>query len=108
MKAAYEKIAANPHFAELVAKRNKFALTLSAIVLSIFGVFVFVATMKPDLFASSIGNNSTWCVGLIAGFSIQIFAFIMTGIYANRANHEFDALFEAIVKEASANQEEAN
>ena len=105
MKAAYDKIAANPHFAELVSKRNKFALTLSAIVLGVYAIFVFVATMKPDLFASSIGNGSTWCVGLIAGFIIQIFAFLMTGIYANRANNEFDDLFEKIVKEAS--EEEA-
>jgi uncharacterized membrane protein (DUF485 family) len=101
MKAAYEKIAANPHFAELVTRRNRFALTLSAIVLSVFGVFVYIATMRKDIFASAISGDSSWCVGLIAGFIIQAFAFVMTGIYAHRANHEFDDLFETIVKESA-------
>lgn len=100
MKTAYNKIAANPHFGDLVRLRSKFALRLSAIVLTIFGIFVFVATMMPEVFTKSIGFGSKWPVGLIAGFGIQIFAFIMTGVYAHRANHEFDEKFEQIVKEA--------
>jgi uncharacterized membrane protein (DUF485 family) len=100
MKAAYDKIAANPHFVELVGKRNRFAITLSLIVLSVFGSFVYIATMRPDIFSKPISSTSVWCVGLVAGFLIQMFAFLMTGVYTRRANHEFDDLFETIVKEA--------
>ncbi len=101
MKAAYDKIAADPHFAELVARRNRFAIMLSLIILSVFGTFILTATLAPTIFSGSIGNGSAWCVGLVAGFCIQIFAFLMTGIYARRANGEFDAMLETIVKEAA-------
>lgn len=96
----YEKVVAHPKFAELMTKRNRFALLLSAIVLGVYYTFVLVATMAPVRFAQPIGDDLTWCIGLVAGFVIQAFAFIMTGIYVRRANGEFDSLNRTLIEEA--------
>lgn len=96
----YEKVVAHPKYAELMSKRNRFALLLSAIVLGVYYTFVLVATMAPATFASPIGDDLTWCLGLVAGFVIQAFAFVMTGIYVRRANGEFDALNRTLIEEA--------
>lgn len=96
----YERVVAHPKYAELMSKRNRFALLLSAIVLVVFYSFVAVATLKPALFAAPLSEGLTWCIGLVAGFAIQAFAFVMTGVYVYRANGEFDALNRVLIEEA--------
>ncbi len=101
MQPAYAKIAGDPRFAALVSKRNRFAIALSLIVLAVFSAFIFVAVALPGLFASSPDAGSPWTWGLIGGWLIQIFAFLMTGIYTIRANGEFDPAIREIVMEAT-------
>ena len=97
----YDRVVAHPKYQELMKKRNRFALLLSAIVLSVYYSYVLVATMKPEIFSAPIGENLTWCIGLVAGFGIQMFAFVMTGVYVWRANGEFDALNRTIIEETA-------
>jgi len=97
----YERVVAHPKFAELMAKRNRFALLLSAIVLAVYYSFVMVATLAPATFSSPLSEGMTWCLGLAAGFLIQAFAFVMTGIYVRRANGEFDALNRTLIEETA-------
>lgn len=97
----YDRVVAHPKYAELMRKRNRFALMLSAIVLGVYGAFVWMATMAPATFSSPLSEGMTWCVGLLAGFIIQAFAFVMTGIYVRRANGEFDALNRVLIEETT-------
>ncbi|MBX9634182.1 MAG: DUF485 domain-containing protein, partial [Magnetospirillum sp.] len=97
----YDRVVAHPKYAELMRKRNRFALTLSAIVLGVYYSFVLVATMAPSVFSSPLSEGMTWCVGLLAGFIIQAFAFVMTGIYVRRANGEFDSLNRTLIEETA-------
>lgn len=101
MQSAYDKIAGDPRFAALVSKRNRFALSLSFIVLAIFSGFVFVAVSAHGLFSAPVASGSPWTWGIIGGWLIQIFAFLITGVYTLRANGEFDADIKAIVEEAT-------
>lgn len=96
----YDKVVAHPKFQELMRKRNRFALLLSAIVLGVYYTYVFVATLAPATFSAPIGEGYTWCIGLLAGFCIQAFAFVMTGVYVRRANGEFDAINRTLIEEA--------
>ncbi|MCX8996629.1 DUF485 domain-containing protein [Rhizobiaceae bacterium BDR2-2] len=101
MQPAYAKIAGDPRFADLVSRRNRFAVSLSLIVLAVFSAFVFVAVALPGFFAARLGESSPWTWGLIGGWLIQIFAFLITGVYTLRANSEFDPAVRAIVQEAT-------
>lgn len=101
IEETYRRIAVDPKFASFVKKRNNFSLLLSAIVLLVYYAFVLFASLAPAQFGTSIGNGSAWCSGLLIGWGIQAFAFLMTGVYVFRANSEFDGLNRSILKDAS-------
>lgn len=95
-----DRIEANPKYQELLRKRNRFSLLLSAIVLLVCISFVVFA-MDPVAFSARIAEGSAISWGIVIGFLIEIFCFIMTGIYVWRANGEFDTMNRALIKEAS-------
>jgi uncharacterized membrane protein (DUF485 family) len=99
MKEIYDRVIEHPQFHELTKRRNRFSVLLSVIVLAVFYTFVAIAATQPALFSSPLSEGTTWCLGLVAGFVIQGFAFLMTGVYVRRANGEFDALNRAIIEE---------
>lgn len=95
-----ERIIANPKFAELTKKRNRFSIILVALVLGIYYAYLFVAVLMPDTISKAMGDGMTMTVGLPAGFAVMIVSFILTGIYVRRANSEFDALSRDLIREA--------
>lgn len=100
MDQTYERVVNHPKFAELMRKRNRFSVLLSVIVLTVYYSFVVVAVSQPETFSAPLAEGSRWCIGLVAGFVIQIFAFAMTGVYVRRANGEFDAINRVLIEEA--------
>ncbi len=100
MEEAYNKIASSAQFNELVRKRNRFAFTLSAIILIVYYAFVLFAATSGSGFATPVAQGSAVVIGLLIGWGIQIFSFLMTGVYVNRANSTFDAMTRAAVREA--------
>lgn len=102
MRLEYEKIAANPRFHDLTARRNRFSKILSAIVLAVYFIFIIFAVFFPGAFSTSFLGTSAWSLGLIVGFCIQAFAFVMTGIYTRRANGEFDTISQEVIRESLA------
>lgn len=94
-----EKIKNNPKYHELVSKRTRFAWILSAIILFIYYAFILVIAFDAQLLAIKIASDSVITIGIPIGILIIISAFILTGIYVQRANREFDVLTHQI-KEA--------
>jgi uncharacterized membrane protein (DUF485 family) len=99
MQANAQRILSNPKFQELVAKRSAFAWTLSIAMLAIyFGFILLVAFGKDFLGMSIVGGKMTW--GIPVGVGTIVSAFVLTGIYVNRANGEFDELNRQILEES--------
>ena len=96
----YERMRENPKFRELVAKRGRFAWTLAAIVLTMFYGFVMVVAFAPESLGQPIAEGSRWTVGLVAELFMFVFFWVLTAIYVRKANTEFDALSQEIVREA--------
>jgi uncharacterized membrane protein (DUF485 family) len=94
----YQRVQSDRRFQELVAKRTRFAWTLSATMLAIYFGFIFIIAFAPKLLAVPIGKGVT-TVGIPIGLLVIVSAFILTGIYVRRANSEFDALTHQIVEE---------
>jgi uncharacterized membrane protein (DUF485 family) len=94
------RIAALPQYQELKAKRSSFGwwLTLAG-MLSYYGFILLVAFNKP-LLAQKLGNGVT-TLGMPIGVAVIVFTIIITWVYVRRANTEFDALTEEIVKKAA-------
>ena len=96
----YLSIQNSPRFKELVAKRERFAWILSAIMLGLYSGFIFLIAYGPHVLGAKISPESPITWGIPIGVGLILSAFVMTGIYVHRANGEFDDLNNAILKEA--------
>jgi len=94
------RIRANPRYRELRRKRNGFgwALTLAMLVVY-YGYIALIAFDKPFL-ATPIGAGVT-TLGIPIGMGVIVFTIVITGVYVRRANREYDALTQQILKDAS-------
>ena len=99
-KTLQEKIRANPKFAELVGKRTRFAIILSLVVLVPYYSFMLLVSLQPQIFAAKISEGSVITIGWPIAALIVIGGWLMTGVYISKANGEFDALNEEILKDA--------
>jgi Predicted membrane protein len=97
----YDNVSASPLFEKLVQKRNRFAVILSVVMLGVYYAYVLFASSNPAGFGTPIAEGSKIPVGLLFGWGIQAFAFVLTGIYVFRANSEFDAMTKQVVEESS-------
>jgi cation/acetate symporter len=96
----YARIRENPKFKELVSKRERLAWTLTGIVLVLFfGLFLTVA-FYPAVLAIKLGESFV-TTGLLIGLSQFIFFWILTAVYVRRANSEFDALTQELLRESA-------
>lgn len=97
----YELIQNSPQFVSLVRKRERFAWTLSAIMLGLYLLFILAIAFSPELLGQPIGDGPmTW--GIPFGVGLICVAFALTGLYVLRANGEFDRLTHALLKEVQA------
>lgn|SRR5574343_762298 len=98
--AMYQHMRANPKFQELVARRGRFAWTLSLITLVMFYGFVLVVAFNPMSLGQPIAEGSRWTVGVTVELFMFVFFWILTAVYVKRANTEFDAINQEIIKDA--------
>jgi uncharacterized membrane protein (DUF485 family) len=94
----YDRVIQSPRFQELVRQRTRFAWALTIVMLVIyFGFILLVAFAKP-LLATKIGDGVT-SLGIILGLGVILSAFVLTGIYVQRANSRFDEMTRHLTRE---------
>ena len=92
------RIAADPSYRELKAKRTRLGWVLTiAMLLVYYGFILLVAFAKP-LMAAKVGGGAT-SVGIVLGLGVIIAAFLLTGIYVQRANGRFDEMTRELAKD---------
>lgn len=95
----YARIRENPKFKELVSKRERLAWTLTGIVLVLFfGLFMTVA-FNPTILAIRLGESFV-TTGLLMGLFQFVLFWVLTAVYVKRANSDFDALTEQLLRES--------
>ena len=94
-----KKIQQHPKYIELVSKRSAFAWVLSLIMLIIYYTFILLIAFNPAWLGKPISEGMITSIGIPIGMLIIILAFILTGIYVQRANTEFDELTKQIRKD---------
>ncbi len=93
-----ERIAANRAYQELKSKRSKFGWILTIAMLIVYYGFIMLIAFDKALLATPIGTGvMTW--GIPIGFGVIVFTILITGVYVQRANGEFDALSEKVKKD---------
>lgn len=99
-ESLYQRIECSAQFRELVGKRQRFAGTLSVIMLVIYIGFILLIAFAPNWLGTPLGPDTSVTRGIPVGIGVIIISFILTGIYVWRANSEFDRLTHAVLNEA--------
>ena len=95
-----DKIQRNPKYAQLRRKRNRLGVTLTILMLVVYYGYIALIAFDKSFLAQPIGAGVT-SLGIPIGMGIIVFTVVITGIYVRRANGEFDALTQEILKDAS-------
>jgi uncharacterized membrane protein (DUF485 family) len=91
------KVLSDPTFQELERKRHGFAWTLAIAILVIYyGYVAMLAWAKPFL-ATQIGD-SVVTYSFPIGLFVLVSAIVITTIYVQRANSEYDELTNKVVE----------
>lgn len=93
------RIVADPRYQELKATRARFGWWLTIAMLVVYyGFILLVAFAKPFL-STRLGAGVT-TIGIPLGLGVIVFTIVITILYVRRANREFDALADEVVKGA--------
>lgn len=98
--AIYQRIENNPRFKELVQKRERFAWTLSWIMMILYFGFILLIAFASGWLGTPISEGSSVTRGIPIGVGLIVVSFVLTGIYVIRANGEFDRLNHQVLQEA--------
>ena len=94
------RVQSDPKYLELRKKRNGLGWFLTILILIVYyGDVALMAFDKPFL-AQPIAPPGVTSLGIPIGFAIIVFTIVITAIYVNRANGEFDDLTQEILKDA--------
>lgn len=93
----YARVRASARFQQLVARRNRFTLTLFVLVLAMFYGYIALVSFWPELIARRLMEGSNLTFGVAAGAFLFLFFCVLSGFYVYRANGEFDQLTKTLV-----------
>ena len=100
-EVSVEQIQSNPKFQKMVSTRNTYSNIMTVLMLiAYFGYILLIAFNKPFL-ATKVAAGATMSVGVPMGIGVLVFTIVITWIYVGRANGEFDAMKDEVVKEAT-------
>ena len=91
------RIASNPKYQELKAKRTSYGLWLTLAMLIVYYGFILLVAFNKPFLAQRLGEGVT-TMAMPIGFGVIIFTVVITAIYVKRANSEFDSLTDQVIK----------
>jgi uncharacterized membrane protein (DUF485 family) len=100
MQDVLDRVTANPKFLEFVAKRNNYSIVMTILGSLAYYGFILLVAFNKEWLATKVSPGATMSIGVPIGVGVIVFTIVLTWIYVRRANTEFDATNEAIIKEA--------
>jgi uncharacterized membrane protein (DUF485 family) len=93
------RVASDPKYLELKAKRSRFGWWLTLAMLAVYYGFILLVAFDKPFLSRRIGEGVT-TIGMPIGLGVILFTIAITAFYVRRANREFDALTDEIVRGA--------
>ncbi|AXS78895.1 DUF485 domain-containing protein [Dechloromonas sp. HYN0024] len=100
MQDTLDRVTANPKFLEFVAMRSTYSIIMAIVSAAAYYGFILLVAYNKEFLAQKIGEGYTMSIGVPIGVGVIAFTILLTWVYVRRANTEFDAINEAIIKEA--------
>tara|TARA_Y100000588_G_C13735660_1_gene703386 strand:- start:280 stop:594 length:315 start_codon:yes stop_codon:yes gene_type:complete len=98
LEGELKKLSESDAYKDLCAARSRAIWPLAIIMLVAYYSFILVIAFDPELFATKIGSGYT-SLGIVCGFALILFTFLITGLYVHKANKDLEPKIEAIQKE---------
>jgi uncharacterized membrane protein (DUF485 family) len=95
-----QKIQSHPGYRELRRRRNALGITLTLLMLLVYYGYIALIAFDKAFLSRPIGAGVT-TLGVPVGMAVIVFTIVITAVYVRRANREFDALNESILKDVS-------
>ncbi|HEU5296511.1 MAG TPA: DUF485 domain-containing protein [Burkholderiaceae bacterium] len=92
-----ERIARDPRYQELRARRSRFGWLLTIAMLIVYYGFILLVAFDKPLLATRLGDGVT-TIGMPLGLGVIVFTIVITGIYVRRANKQYDDLSAQITQ----------
>lgn len=89
------RVAADPRYQDLVARRSRFTCMLTAVMLVVFFGYILLIAFNKPLLAQPIGGGTT-SLGIPIGLGVILIGIALTGVYVHRANSDFDPIMRSI------------
>ena len=99
MQDVLDRVTKNPKFHEFIAMRSRYSIIMAIVSAAIYYGFILLVAFDKELLAKKIGAGVT-SLGVPLGVGVIVITIVLTWVYVRRANTEFDATNEAIIKEA--------
>ena len=99
MQDVLDRVTKNPIFHEFIAMRSRYSIIMAIVSAAIYYGFILLVAFDKELLAKKVGAGVT-SLGVPLGVGVIVITIVLTWIYVRRANTEFDATNEAIIKEA--------
>lgn len=100
MQDVLDRVKANPKFHEFVAMRNTYSIIMAIVSAAAYYGFIVLVAFNKEWLGTKLSAGSVTSIGVPLGVGVIVFTIVLTWIYVRRANTEFDATNEAIIKEA--------
>ena len=91
------RIANHPRYLELKARRSSFGWWLTDAMMVVYYGFILLVAFNKELLSQRLGAG-VMTLGIPLGFGVIVFTIVITAIYVQRANKQFDDLTAAIKK----------
>ena len=96
-----ERIQKNPKFMQFVTMRNNYSIVLSILMMIVYFGYILLVAFNKQFLGTKIAAGAMTSIGIPMGLGVIVFTIIITAVYVRRANSEFDAIKDEIVREAS-------
>ena len=91
------RIAGNPKYQELKAKRTRFGWWLTLAMMVVYYGFILLVAFDKEFLSQRFGDG-VMTLGIPVGFGVIVFTIVITAVYVRRANSEFDSLAADVAK----------
>ncbi|MCE9569893.1 MAG: DUF485 domain-containing protein [Rhodocyclales bacterium] len=95
------RIEKNPKFLQFVKTRNNYSIILSILMMVVYFGYILLVAFNKQFLATKISAGAVTSIGIPLGVGVLVFTIVITAIYVRRANTEFDATKDEIIREAS-------
>ena len=88
----------DPEFKDLVSRKNRISLRLTAVTLIVYYGFILLIAFKREAFGTKVLGDVPF--GILLGIGVILSCWLLTGLYVRWANQRYDTMVERLREKA--------